>query len=393
MSLATERPPHAEHPAPPESPNSAAAHSVRRAVVDVARGVADAAWAAPAVRGPQILRLSGTRVRQSIQLAIAAVIVTGAFFAAWGELTAARGGSVWEVVPVALLLSVPLLWVGYTPILTWRTMTVGFLLAPFFVVDTSAWVWPISTAVIYGAVIVLVTSIYNRVISVGVAILTIVVAIVIPGINVGVTAILPLSFLVVLLVIFGSAQHARRNANIELAALDALRKEDLAANAVLAERAHIARELHDVVAHHMSMIAIQAEAAPLRFEGLDPDVEQTFGMIREAARTALVEMRGIVGLLREDGASAEREPAPGLDQVDALVASARAAGAMITLEREGTPRTLPVGYEVNGYRIIQEALANAAKHSPGQDVNIKLNYAPDQLEILVTNSPTTGGQR
>ncbi len=156
---------------------------------------------------------------------------------------------------------------------------------------------------------------------------------------------------------------------------------------VLEERARIARELHDVVAHHMSVIAIQAEAAPYLAEDLPEPITAAFADIRATALDALSETRRLLGVLRQETDDGDTAPQPGLDRLDALVAAVRGAGLNVEVTVDGTERPLPPGVGRNAYRIIQEALSNAMRHAPGAEVRVHLTHRPDALDIHVGNGP------
>jgi signal transduction histidine kinase len=153
--------------------------------------------------------------------------------------------------------------------------------------------------------------------------------------------------------------------------------------ALLEERQRIARELHDVVAHHMSVIAIQAEAAP--YKAADPPTElvESFGEIRASALAGLAELRRVLGVLRTDGR--DTAPQPGLADLDALLDSARSGGVSVTVTRSGNPVGLPEGVDLSAYRIVQEALSNAMRHAPGSHVSLHLAYCPDRLVLEIRN--------
>ena len=154
--------------------------------------------------------------------------------------------------------------------------------------------------------------------------------------------------------------------------------------AVMGERARIARELHDVVAHHVSAIAVQAESARLTIDGLPDEGKAHFEAIGQTARDALSEMRRLLGVLREDAdAEAARDPQPSLTRLDELVETARAAGTPVALTLEGTVTPLPPGVDLCAYRILQEALTNVRRHAPGAAVEVALAYAPDTLHLRV----------
>jgi signal transduction histidine kinase len=153
--------------------------------------------------------------------------------------------------------------------------------------------------------------------------------------------------------------------------------------ALLEERQRIARELHDVVAHHMSVIAIQAEAAPYKAVDPPPELVESFGDIRASALAGLTELRRVLGVLRTGGQ--DTAPQPGLADLDALLDSARSGGVSATVTRDGDPAPLPDGVDLSAYRIVQEALSNAMRHAPGSHVQVHLAYRPDALALEVRN--------
>jgi signal transduction histidine kinase len=154
--------------------------------------------------------------------------------------------------------------------------------------------------------------------------------------------------------------------------------------AAMGERARIARDLHDVVAHHVSAIAVQAESARLTTEGLPDEGRAHFEAIGQTARDALTEMRRLLGVLRDDAnAEAVRDPQPSLAHLNDLVETARAAGSPVTLTLEGAVATLPPGVDLCAYRILQEALTNVRRHAPGAAVEVKVEHSPDALRLSV----------
>jgi signal transduction histidine kinase len=153
--------------------------------------------------------------------------------------------------------------------------------------------------------------------------------------------------------------------------------------AVAEERARIARELHDVVAHGVSVVAIQADAAEAALER-DPALARApLATIRRSAKEALEEMRNLLGVLREDGDGGELAPQPGLGQLDDLVAHARAAGVDVELDVSGTPRRIPPGLDLSAYRIVQEALTNVRKHAGGAPASVRVAWEPRSLSLEV----------
>jgi signal transduction histidine kinase len=156
------------------------------------------------------------------------------------------------------------------------------------------------------------------------------------------------------------------------------------------ERARIARELHDVVAHHITMIALQAEAARLATPGMPPEGARRLSAIGDTARTALAEMRRLLGVLREDAdAESDLVPQPGLAELNSLLDEVRdaAPGALVRLIVRGAVRPLDPGVELAAYRIVQEALTNARRHAPGAAVDIELDYGDDLVARVYDNGP------
>ena len=161
------------------------------------------------------------------------------------------------------------------------------------------------------------------------------------------------------------------------------------------ERARIVRELHDVVAHHISMVAVRAETARLTTPGMPPAGADRLREIGDTARAGLTEMRRLLGVLREDVSADEkaaRQPQPGLPQVAALVDEARGAGgAIVRLIVSGPVAAYDPGVELVAYRIVQEALTNTRRHAPGAAVDVELQYGQDMLRLRIRdNGPGPG---
>ncbi|KAB2349141.1 sensor histidine kinase [Actinomadura rudentiformis] len=154
------------------------------------------------------------------------------------------------------------------------------------------------------------------------------------------------------------------------------------------ERARIARELHDVVAHHISMISVQAETARLAVPGMPPEGAKHLLAIGDTARTALTEMRRLLGVLREDaGGEPTRRPQPTLEQLLELIDETRESGGVTArLILRGRTAPLDPGVELTAYRIVQEALTNARRHAPGAAVDVELHYDDDVLHLRVRDN-------
>jgi len=163
-------------------------------------------------------------------------------------------------------------------------------------------------------------------------------------------------------------------------------------NAVLEERARIAREMHDVVAHRMSMIAVQAETAPYRVTGLSETAQAEFAALSQSAREALTEMRGLLGVLRSADGEAELVPQPRLGDVPELVAAARRAGAEVTLAMPDNSKMLSPTIGLTAYRIVQESLSNAGRHAPGARISVVVQEEPRYVRIDIRNEPPATSQ-
>ena len=188
-------------------------------------------------------------------------------------------------------------------------------------------------------------------------------------------------------------QRARRDA-VERDAYRLAVEETLLAHAARGERARIARELHDVVAHHLSMISVQAETARLTTAGMPPDGAKRLLAIGDTARAALTEMRRLLGVLRADAEPvATRAPQPGLQQLLELLDEQRASGGTSArLIVSGPVAALDPGVELTAYRVVQEALTNCRRHAPGAAVDVSLVYEPAALRVAVRdNGPGLDG--
>ena len=163
------------------------------------------------------------------------------------------------------------------------------------------------------------------------------------------------------------------------------RERDLVAReAVVEERARIARELHDAIAHNISMIVVQAGAERRMIDEANGSTREVLETIEHIGRGALTEMRRLVGMLRSDTGD-PFAPQPGLADLPTLVAQRPRAGLPVELHMEGERRELPVGIELSAYRIVQEALTNALKHAGDANANVHVRYGADSLEIEIAD--------
>ncbi|MEU1213738.1 sensor histidine kinase [Streptomyces sp. NPDC005791] len=190
-------------------------------------------------------------------------------------------------------------------------------------------------------------------------------------------------------VVIGAALRALRVARTQLVVQSGLTEEERSRRTLLEERNRIARELHDVVAHHMSVISIQAQVAPHLVDDPSDELRENLAGIRENAVEALAELRRVLGVLRSEDAVADglrHAPQPTLDRLDELIGKVRGAGLTVTAESTGNRRPLPPGVELTAYRIVQEALSNVLRHAPGARARVEVGYHSAAVFVRITNT-------
>ncbi|MDX3378793.1 histidine kinase [Streptomyces sp. ME02-6991-2A] len=189
--------------------------------------------------------------------------------------------------------------------------------------------------------------------------------------------------------VIGGAVRERGVAQRRLAEQETISEAERAQRTLLEERTRIARELHDVVAHHMSVITVQADSAPYRISGLPKAAEEEFTAIAAAARESLGEMRRLLSVLRSEGTEGDRAPQPGLDRLQQLVEATVRAGlpAELALSKELSSGRgeVPPAVDLSAYRIVQEALANVVRHAPGARTRVLVAPERGHLLVLVVN--------
>ncbi|MGW8994569.1 sensor histidine kinase [Streptomyces zhihengii] len=193
----------------------------------------------------------------------------------------------------------------------------------------------------------------------------------------------------VVLVLTGALRE-RDDVRRRLLVQETISEAERAQRTLLEERTRIARELHDVVAHHMSVITVQADSAPYRIEGLPDAAREEFASIAAGARESLTEMRRLLAVLRSDGAGGERTPQPGLDRAQQLVEATVRAGVPAELSLQSGLDGLPGTVDLSAYRIVQEALANVVRHAPGAPTRVSVASDGAHLTVLVVNGPPSG---
>lgn len=317
-------------------------------------------------------------------------IVTGVVLvlAALGELVLLHGSQAEEVYIPAVLMAAPVVFVRRLP----RTAAVVATLATVTFAGDKSVSWPVASVI--GLMLVVGAAAFELA-----GRRSFVFGLTLPALLIGsvfvVNAAAPMngddpgagSFLVLILVTasmtFGALYRGRRTAVSERDASIDAHAATLREQSLIEERTRIARELHDVVAHHISSIAIQAETARFTTPGLPELGAERFAAIGDSARSALDEMRRLLGVMRAPLTAPELAPQPGLDQIDQLVDQTRALGTDVRFTVSGTVAALPEDVELVVYRIAQEALTNARRHAPGAAVDLTLDYGDDALTLTV----------
>jgi signal transduction histidine kinase len=159
--------------------------------------------------------------------------------------------------------------------------------------------------------------------------------------------------------------------------------DEAARRAVSEEQARVARELHDVIAHTVSVIVVQAAAADEVFDEHPDQARGALRSIEQAGRDAMAELRRVLGAVRPETSAEPAPPQPGLDRLDDLAAPLRAGGLQVVVRREGPLAALPAGIELSAYRIVQEALTNTLRHARATRAEVTLRYGVDALDVDV----------
>ncbi|MEU0551417.1 histidine kinase [Micromonospora sp. NPDC005979] len=282
----------------------------------------------------------------------------------------------------AAMTVAPLLALPRRPLLAWRLTVLALLVCTFNAPANQPGPWTPPLALGSVAVVALTVARVDRPVLAWVVVITAVpvLTLVRPENRAAVLALLGA------LAIVGDLIRRNRLSRRALAAQTELSEREQERRAVLEERTRIARELHDVVAHHMSLIAVQAETAPYRLDDVPAPAAAEFAAIAGSARDALTDMRRLLGVLRSEASGPQTAPQPDLADLGAMVDAARRAGLAVTLDAE-PPGPVPAPVGLAAYRIVQEGLANAARHAPGAAVRVTVRSGPSALEVRVDNSP------
>ncbi|MET9697053.1 histidine kinase [Streptomyces sp. NPDC006529] len=346
------------------------------------------------VDNPLIRRLP-QRIRREAAFAPHAVVAAVAFVVL---LNAGRGTgyeSPLRTLVIGLLTAVPVVMTLVRPLgAFWASMAVMAVLA---VLNTGGSLWPWSPGSFFAhlAVLTLVAirtgprvAAWMWVVSTGAGVaLSVLLG---RGHSIGT---MPMVFLSAFILLAVSVRHIRVAAEQEVSAQQEVTAVERDRRTLLEERTTIARELHDVVAHHMSVVAIQAEAAPYRVENPPPELEAAFVTIRENAVAALTELRRVLGVVRSSDYEAPDAPQPTLASLDGLLSNVREAGMTVEKTVTGAVRELPQGVELSAYRIVQEALSNTLRHAPGAAAGVEVSYVLGGLGVRIVNGASTENVR
>lgn len=269
-----------------------------------------------------------------------------------------------------------LLFVRYKPLWAWRFATVSLLLG-FLDPGRSGEGWPWNPVQIFATLTVLFVVGLRE--PLGVIFWSGLISVVIVWAVIPREEVSAITILITIILVFGEQIQRRRRAQREARELS-VRSE------MLTERARIARELHDVVAHSLSLVAVRAETAPYRLTEVPDAAREEFVALAATARESLNELRRLLGVLRTEP-DLERSPQPTLSDVDDLIETMRSAGMKISFSGTRSAHSAATGLTV--YRIVQEALSNAARHAPGAPVQVTVSSAAGALHVDVHNDPSS----
>ncbi|MFC4852467.1 sensor histidine kinase [Actinophytocola glycyrrhizae] len=307
----------------------------------------------------------------------------------------------YHVEPTAAFLlsaarAVPVLFCRTRPIEMWVVELSAVLVTATVTVPVSPgepWPWAVSSTMTLAAVGYLVATLGGKYTSI--VMLTVVTGLgllltIWPGRGDWLSAVVTTIVLAVAVGV-GDVVYARRRIAVALAEEKQVSAAERQLRSVVEERARIARELHDVVAHHMSMITVQAETARYRLDDLPEAVATEFSEIARLARSSLSELRGLLSALRDDGADPNRTPQPTLGELPALVARIETAGTPVTMTVAPDTEDLPQVLQLAVFRIVQEGLSNVVRHASGARTWVDVVRTKETLKVEVTNEQVMGG--
>ncbi|GGW54761.1 sensor histidine kinase [Streptomyces xantholiticus] len=344
----------------------------------------------PPMRGPRWLR----RLPHTVVVWLAIVFTVGH----GDQLVTSYSMAPPNAMPLAIALGGAIVLAVFRPLPAWwLSMAVAALGAEFgrtyrFGSD-GPWPWPFTGILAHALVLFLLTLRVRTRVAVEALVLSVLLGLAaetLSGDHPHVSSVVLSGVVFTVAVVLGSARRGLREARGRLVEQEVLTAEERTRRTVLEERSRIARELHDVVAHHMSVISIQAQVAPHLVKDPPEELRENLAGIRQNALDALTELRRVLGVLRSENPEAAEPaphaPLPTLARLGTLVENARAAGLTVRCVTTGDVRPLTPGVELSAYRIVQEALSNAIRHAPGTAVRIELAHTAPGLRVSVTNT-------
>jgi signal transduction histidine kinase len=327
--------------------------------------------------------------RYGVDLLIVIAVITGALeVTVWQDETLERATAAWLAVPAVAIMTLPLLArrraLFGAPLAVWLLAAVISFLDGRLVASTgSLFVAGMAAAFLLGTG---PDALQRRV---GLVVGVVGAAIIVyndPDHAPGDYLFTPGIVAIVWLTGFALRERAAQATAAEVRAAEAEReREENARRAVFEERVRIARELHDVVAHHVSLMGIQAGAARLVIDHDRAKAREALAGIEASSRQAVVELHRLLGFLRQEGDRDDLAPTPGLSELPRLAASMSDSNLVVDVRVEGMERSLPPTIDVSAYRIVQEALTNTLKHSAASRADVRLRYRPDALEVEVVD--------
>ncbi|MFJ7491784.1 sensor histidine kinase [Streptomyces sp. NPDC097727] len=375
------------HGPPPPPVTDGLVSAARRNLRELAHGLAH-----PSHPATPLLADAPKRWQRLLPYVVVLALVATFIPVTINVLTEAYGVNGGLAGALAVAQAAPLLMLAHRPLQAWWIIFPADILGAAallgYPVDTfDIWPWPPPTLVGYLFVLLALALRETRrtLISVWVATAaaSLVLHLISPERSNGSALLLVILGAVVLVI--GAALRERGDAQRRLAEQETISEAERAQRTLLEERTRIARELHDVVAHHMSVITVQADSAPYRISGLPEEAREEFGAIAASARESLAEMRRLLTVLRSEGTEGERAPQPGLDRVQQLVEATVRAGLPAELSLSADLPDVPQAVDLSAYRIVQEALANVVRHAPGARTRVSITSDGEHLTVLVVN--------
>ncbi|GLF93868.1 sensor histidine kinase [Streptomyces yaizuensis] len=322
-------------------------------------------------------------------LAVAVLLPVGGFV-----LSNAYGMNGVVAGSLATVQTAPLLLALTRPLQAWWIIgsadvvgALALLASPAAEKESVTWPWPVATVLGYVLLMVCLGLRESRHTLLGVWFLTALVGFLfelIPQTWSDGTHVLVIVVAGVVLLVTGALRE-RGEAQRRLVAQETISEQERTRRTLLEERTRIARELHDVVAHHMSVITVQADSAPYRVRGLPPAAGEEFAAIAAGARESLTEMRRLLAVLRSEDTGGELAPQPGLSRLQQLVEATVRAGVPVSLAPGAAVKGVPPAVDLSAYRIVQEALSNVVRHAPGAAARVSVTSDGTDLVVLVVN--------